>query len=120
MSAGHRFRKRPVEVGAVRYGTDEDGRWYPGAVDRVARFILELDTDAELTQARILDVARPAAGIPWDPPEHATLEVYDHLHDSWVKVFPGQWVIRGIRGETYPCDHEVLRDTYEPVGGEPR
>ena len=28
---------------------------------------------------------------------------------------PGDWVIKGIRGEFYPCDPEIFEQTYEPV-----
>jgi len=27
------------------------------------------------------------------------------------------WVIRGIKGELYPCKDEIFRATYEPVDG---
>lgn len=99
-----RVRKKPVEVDAVRYGREESGEWYDGAVD-------------DLTCSGVIDCERirPAAGQAWDPPELADLEVYDKLHDTWVKVAPGQWVIRGVQGETYPCADDVLRATYDFV-----
>lgn len=28
---------------------------------------------------------------------------------------PGDWIIRGVRGEFYPCKHEIFEATYEPV-----
>ena len=31
-----------------------------------------------------------------------TAEVFDKLHSTWVHVYDGQWIIRGIRGELYP------------------
>lgn len=27
----------------------------------------------------------------------------------------GDWVIRGVQGETYPCRDDIFRATYEPV-----
>jgi hypothetical protein len=41
--------------------------------------------------------------------------VFDVLHESWVGVKTGQWVIRGVAGEFYPIDEAVLAETYEPV-----
>jgi hypothetical protein len=41
-------------------------------------------------------------------------QVYDKLHDSWISVLPGQHIVRGIRGEFYPIDPDVLAETYEP------
>lgn len=46
------------------------------------------------------------------------LEVYDKLHDSWIKVFVGQWILRGTEGEFYPHDDEPFRRNYEKVKAE--
>ena len=27
----------------------------------------------------------------------------------------GNWLIKGIKGEIYPCDNEVFMETYDPV-----
>jgi hypothetical protein len=31
-------------------------------------------------------------------------------------VCPGDWIIKGIRGEYYPVKPEIFRETYERVG----
>jgi len=28
---------------------------------------------------------------------------------------PGDWLIRGVQGELYPCKDEIFRLTYEPL-----
>jgi len=28
----------------------------------------------------------------------------------------GDWIITGVAGERYPCDDEIFRATYEPIG----
>jgi hypothetical protein len=109
-----RVRKKPIEVEAVRYGKDEDGRWYPGSVQRVARFMKGLEADTHLTDHQVLDVLQPT-GL-WDPPENADLLMWDGVaHDSWLPLAPGDWVIRGIEGEFYPCKDSIFQETYEPV-----
>jgi len=30
-------------------------------------------------------------------------------------VCPGDWIIRGIQGEYYPCKPDIFEETYEPV-----
>lgn len=40
-------------------------------------------------------------------------EVYDELHNTWVGVKTGNWIIKGVNGEFYPCDDQVFRKTYE-------
>ncbi len=31
---------------------------------------------------------------------------------------PGDWIIRGVKGELYPCKPDIFEATYEPVGEE--
>jgi hypothetical protein len=40
-------------------------------------------------------------------------KVYDELHDSWINVYPGNWIIRGTKFEYYPCEDGVFREKYE-------
>lgn len=44
-----------------------------------------------------------------------TARVWDKLHDTWVFVKPGQYVIKGTKGEFYPCDAEVFAEKYEGI-----
>lgn len=41
--------------------------------------------------------------------------VWDYLHDTWVGVHVGNYIIRGMKGECYPCDAEVFEAKYEPA-----
>lgn len=43
------------------------------------------------------------------------IEVYDHLHNSWIKVKPMDYVIRGLRNEYYPHDGDLIWDAYDKV-----
>jgi hypothetical protein len=47
----------------------------------------------------------------------ADAQVYDKLHSTWVFVYTGDWIIKGIRGEFYPCRPDVFAESYEPDGG---
>lgn len=89
-----RFRKRPVVVEALQWtGSNE----------------AQLEAFTELN----FMVLRPEDRT--DDPD-ATASVFDKLHSTWVLVYTGQWIIKGIKGEFYPCADEVFRDTYEPEG----
>ena len=44
-----------------------------------------------------------------------TLEVYDKLHDSWIKVFLDQWILQGTEGEFYAHDDALFRKNYRKV-----
>lgn len=40
-------------------------------------------------------------------------EVYDYLQDTWVSVNEGDYIIKGMKGEYYPCDAEVFEAKYD-------
>lgn len=44
-----------------------------------------------------------------------TAEVYDYLHDTWVKLRTGDFIIQGAQNEFYPCERSVFEQTYEPA-----
>jgi hypothetical protein len=91
-----RFRKKPVEVEAVQWTGDnaDEIKAFVGVRDNgECRFL----TPDEITGA-------------W-----TEAHVYDELHDTWVTVYTGQWVIKGVKGEFYPCAEDVFAETYEPV-----
>lgn len=41
-----------------------------------------------------------------------TAEVYDELHDTWVGVKDGDYIIEGLQGEFYPHDAELFPQAY--------
>jgi hypothetical protein len=91
------FRKKPVEVQAVQWTGDNAA---------------EMDTFTGNRWASVAPEDR-------DGDTHRTGAVYDELHRTWVGVYTGQWVIRGVKGEFYPIAEDVLAETYEPVGNLP-
>lgn len=36
--------------------------------------------------------------------------------EGQMTASPGDWIIRGVAGEIYPCKHDIFKATYEPVG----
>ena len=40
--------------------------------------------------------------------------IIDTLEGEYI-VCPGDWIIKGIKGEFYPCKPDVFEETYEPV-----
>lgn len=91
-----RRRKRPVEVDTIQWtGSNEaDVRAFTGPGSFYA-----LDDEDR-------------AGC--DDPE-ATATVFDNLHNTWVLVYTGQHIVRGVRREYYPIAEGVLADTYDTV-----
>lgn len=46
----------------------------------------------------------------WDDPH-----VWDYLQKTWVAVNTGDYIIKGMKGEFYPCDADVFEAKYEEV-----
>lgn len=38
-----------------------------------------------------------------------------HTLEGMMRAEPGDWIIKGVKGEFYPCKDEVFRLTYEPA-----
>lgn len=93
-----RFRTKPVEIEAFKYTGigEEDENFY------------KLNDWAENNFA-LVDIDDRG-----DDPE-IIAEIYDKLHSTWVGVKTGQWIVRGAKGEYYPCDDETFHWKYEEV-----
>lgn len=35
--------------------------------------------------------------------------------EGWCLLAPGDWIIRGVKGEWYPCKPDIFDLTYEPA-----
>lgn len=81
-----KFRKKPVEVEAVRW----DGTI--GGMMEIKRF-----TDGKTKMRGNGNLAIE------------TLE-------GTMEASPGDWIIKGIKGEFYPCKPDIFAKTYERVG----
>lgn len=97
-----RFRKKPVVVEAVQ--------WSGGNVQEMARF---------LDRGDVGHVAPPADEPPcsrciarFDFTTKPARLVISTLEGDMVAQ-PADWVIRGVKGEFYPCKPDVFESTYE-------
>lgn len=55
------------------------------------------------------------AGVYIDP---GTGEFVIRTLEGDMRVTWGDWVIRGVHGEFYPCKPDIFAETYEPVGAQ--
>ena len=82
-----RYRKKPVEIEAIQWDGDE------ATVDVI--FHWEID---------------PATSIALNG---------EHLHiatlEGDMRADVGDWIIRGVKGELYPCKPDIFAATYDPV-----
>lgn len=90
-----RFRKKPVVIEAIRWdGNQVDGpnpQWLTDAVRM--------------------------NGTPDNTPGSA-MRIGSDIHigtlEGVVRASPGDWIIRGVKGEIYPCKPDIFEMTYEP------
>lgn len=85
-----RFRKRPVEIEAVQL-THEN----------LTDVFMWLGRQATMILRSYNGRKRPGLAI-------STLE-------GVMKASPGDWIIKGVAGEFYPCRDDIFRKTYEAV-----
>ena len=90
-----KFRKRPVQVEAMRYATPDD-------VDPILWWIRGNGGNAHRNVRR----------------DNRQVVIVIETLEGDMEASPGDWVIRGVKGEFYPCRDDIFRATYEPVAAE--
>lgn len=89
-----RYQKKPVVVEAFRLGIDYIPDWF-------------MD---EVTANKVV--------------LHGTSSGFDHHDDTnadictlegWMHANYGDYIIRGVKGELYPCKPDIFEQTYEEV-----
>ena len=72
--------------------------------------------------------------VKWEPTEHGVnknkwpwefsslwlvgsvdLRLFIPTLEGEMTAQPGDWIIRGVKGEFYPCKPDIFEATYEPV-----
>lgn len=89
-----RYKTRPFEIEAVQVTGDN---W-----DEVLEFA-----------GSNVDIADP--DDPFDDDPEAAGAVWDKLHSTWVLFYKDNYLIKGMKGEFYPCVEEVFNSKYEAV-----
>lgn len=96
-----RYRKKPVVIEAFQMTEARrmDNNEWPAWLHQA----WNIDRDAEGALQRVnMDAVLP------DALEIVTLEGKHRV--SW-----GDWIIRGVKGEIYPCKPDIFAATYEPA-----
>lgn len=103
-------------VGKARKVHNPDVLEWTGDLVRMQDFTNDPRADQVLNFALL--TPRQAARIYKD--DRFTAEVYDYLHKKWIPLKTGDIVMKGIKGECYPCDRTVYDETYETLQSEGR
>jgi hypothetical protein len=90
MTEPTRYRKKPVVVETIQYRPDLCN------CEHIADFL----------------------GIwysPCDEEDHAAAVWHIDTLEECIEISPGDWIIKGVRGEFYPCKPDIFEATYEVV-----
>ena len=88
-----RFTKRPVTIEAIQYDEHDP--------TPAIEWIRDNDGSAWL-ETRIATASRPAV-------------IAIETLEGTMNAQPGDWIIRGVQGEFYPCKPDIFEATYEPA-----
>ena len=112
MTEATRYRKRPVVIEAMEFTGKSmqiiewlEANRYPFLIGNV----LEPDTLRYPDQVEI-DDSRPDKGIYIDP---ANGNLMIRTLEGDMRTVPGDYIIRGVQGEFYPCKSDIFAATYE-------
>ena len=105
MSTPRKYRKKPVVIEAMKL------------VGSTAEFhdvylCIERNTLGSFEPLAVIegDKPYPESGVAIDPRDgRLIISTLEGLH--WAD--PGDWIIRGVAGEFYPCKPEIFEATYE-------
>lgn len=86
-----RYRKKPVVIDAVQY---KGGRSATDVLLWMSRF--------EKGNSDWIGVCREG-------------RFFIRTLEGEMEAMPGDWIIRGVKGEFYPCKPDIFAATYEPA-----
>jgi len=84
-----KFRKKPVVIEAVQ--------WNGNNLEQVSDLALEPSTS---------EVIRHFGGDDY---------LYIDTLEGTMRADKGDWIIKGVKGEIYPCKPDIFEATYEPA-----
>jgi hypothetical protein len=88
-----RFREKPIEI--------EAQQWLPADPRAAGSVIAWLQMSGAAFRCADGTGSRTSLAV--------------HTLKGAMTVSPGDWVIRGVQGEFYPCKPDIFSATYEPV-----
>lgn len=95
-----KFRKKPVEIEAVQWTGLNKAEITEFCNDLVAK-----EDDDSLAESLIAFDTFPLVK------GNVFIKTLEGVH----KASPGDWIIRGIKGEYYPCKPDIFEQTYDAV-----
>ena len=107
MSEVQLFTKKPVTIEAMQL-TSDAAQWH------AVYLWVEANTLGSFAPLGVIEGRKPCppSGVSIDPRDgRLIISTLEGLH--WADE--GDWIIRGVQGEFYPCKDAIFRETYQPA-----
>lgn len=88
-----RYRKKPVVIEAMEFTTNNEVG--SPAMDAIVNWVNQ---------------GRSEAGA-W----HNGTDIFISTLEGEMRAMVGDWIIRGVKGEFYPCKPDIFEATYDPA-----
>ncbi len=93
-----KYRKKPVVIEAYHYDHELFG---------IEPERLETKWLREAFESGVLYFKRPSLILPY--------ELYVKTLEGEMKVSVGDYIIKGVKEELYPCKPDIFEETYDPA-----
>ena len=95
------YRKKPVVIEAMQFDGSRT------SIDAICRWAKPIPAPGDPAEEPWVDYTYQGGGDVLDPMCH-TLE-------GPLRISVGDWIIKGVAGELYPCKPDIFEATYEPA-----
>lgn len=89
----------------------EEVMYYQKKPVTIQAIIFEDDTD---TLIEIADFLNEDLSVDYEDPENPVLKI--ETLEGTMKANVGDYIIKGVKGEFYPCKPDIFKETYRLVG----
>ena len=107
------YQKKPVVIEAMRF-TEKDNAAYEEFIEWLARNDIPYVMWKSIERVETDDLPMPTKG--WTA-KYLDGTIHIITLEGLMKVNEGDYVIKGIEGEFYPCKPSIFEATYEALHG---
>lgn len=108
-----RFRKKPVVIEAVKWnGYSNNIGLTNGKLGDECRYEM-LDWIPPVSNVVNPALQSVMVGVPNGAIWRCGESLFIGTLEGSMQCSPGDWIIRGVQGELYPCKHDIFMATYE-------
>lgn len=111
-----KFRKKPVVIEAMQLPPDTRPKFRGGSDnEEFHRIGKEMHDKVEQVVLWMQEAGYKPRDDEYEFPEYGINFVTIETLEGELNAMAGDWIIRGVKGEFYPCKPDIFAETYELV-----